>query len=138
MAGENPAYADAVRMLPCRSCGQRYGVQAHHAGPRALARRAHDSTCVPLCYRCHGEWHAASGWAKLLNKQQRREWAELAIQETRDRVAPSLGYFLATTGPNEGRWIIATSVVVARRSGVPPKPGPVVDVEYERLDNDEW
>lgn len=90
MAGEDAPFVAWVRTLPCRVCRRTAGVQAHHAGPRAAGRRAHDDTCVPLCYACHHDWHAACGWARYLRKEQRREWAALAIEETRAAYARSV------------------------------------------------
>lgn len=67
-----------------------YGrTHAHHAGERpGMSRKAPDDTAVPLCLKHHEEWHNASGYFRHLDKDGRREWAEKAIAETRERLAP--------------------------------------------------
>lgn len=50
-------YLAYVRALPCCSCGTLRGVEAHHAGPRPVGRKADDFRGVPLCARCHAHLH---------------------------------------------------------------------------------
>jgi hypothetical protein len=80
--GRDEAYLEAVRKLPCFiASGDCEGdVVAHHAGPKS-----NDSTCVPLCWKHHGNWHDARGPFVALDKQGRRMWAESAIEVTRAR-----------------------------------------------------
>lgn len=92
MAGEDRAYADWVRTLPCmmrRSGGCSGPIEAHHAGfDRGRGQKAHDRTCVPLCLAHHRAWHDVKGvFAKLTEglsvleaRAKRREWAAAAIE----------------------------------------------------------
>lgn len=79
MAGEDKAFITAVRQMLCRVCATR-PVQAHHSGPRAYGRRAHDRTAIPLCLQHHTDWHAASGHFKTWDKARRRAWTEEQIE----------------------------------------------------------
>lgn len=79
MAGEEPNRVRWIRQQLCYGCGTNDGIQAHHAGPKGMGQRAHDDTCVPLCWRCHVAWHDASGVFKTMKKAERRAWAEEAI-----------------------------------------------------------
>lgn len=52
----------------CKHCGD-LGVEEHHYAPRYIFPDADDWGTVPLCVRCHTEWHdrinehyAALGW----------------------------------------------------------------------------
>ena len=86
MAGEDPGYLDFVRGRRCCApdapFGCSGGVQAHHAGDRALSRRAHDRTAIPLCMLHHRQWHDASGPFETWHRDQRREWATTQIEAT--------------------------------------------------------
>lgn len=86
MAGEEPARVAWVRTLRClcRGPGQICvgATEAHHAGPRGMARRAHDDTAVPLCLAHHRAWHDACGPFKGWARAQRRAWAAAAIAAT--------------------------------------------------------
>jgi hypothetical protein len=53
-------------------------VEADHAGPRPVGRKAHDSTCIPLC-RQH---HSASRFPRSWLQAQRRAWLHAAIVYT--------------------------------------------------------
>ncbi len=88
MAGENKIYVAWVRQQPCLEAANHdcFGpIEAHHAGPRAYGRRAHDNTCVPLCLLAHRNFHDACGLFRHLNKEQRRAWTAAAIALTRLR-----------------------------------------------------
>jgi hypothetical protein len=90
-AGGDPAYLERVRRLTClvgpyihRCDGP---IEAHHAGARpGVSLKAHDHTAVPLCKVAHTEWHAATGWAKGMNREDRRAWADAAIARTQARL----------------------------------------------------
>jgi hypothetical protein len=94
MAGEDRAYVTWIRSQPCavRSRECRGPVQAHHAGRRALSRRAHDETCVPLCM------HSPRSLPPALppfdgGKDSRRTWADTTIR------AMQTGYVLSLLDP---------------------------------------
>lgn len=53
-------------------------VEADHAGRRGTGRKAHDSTCIPLCHR----HHQASRFPRAWSQAQRRAWLHAAIVYT--------------------------------------------------------
>lgn len=68
-----------VKRQPCLmhgvwgSCEGR--VEADHAGRRGAGRKAHDSTCIPLC-RYH---HQAGRFPRAWRQEQRRAWLHAAV-----------------------------------------------------------
>lgn len=53
--GNDPAYLNKVRELPCCVCGI-YPVEAHHiksAGGRGIGKRTDDKWAIPLCHDHH-------------------------------------------------------------------------------------
>jgi hypothetical protein len=50
-------------------------IEADHAGRRGAGRKAHDSTCIPLC-RYH---HGASRFPRAWTQDQRRAWLHAAV-----------------------------------------------------------
>jgi len=68
-----------VKRQPCLmrgiwgSCQGR--VEADHAGRRGTGRKAHDSTCIPLCRR----HHQASRFPRSWTQEQRRSWLHAAV-----------------------------------------------------------
>ena len=84
MAGDCPEFLDHVRRLPCCARGEHFGhTEAHHAGSRGLGQRASDMTAIPLCTGHHRAWHDCNGVFRGWSKDQRREWVEARIAETR-------------------------------------------------------
>lgn len=90
----DPAYAAWIRQKPCHACESPLYVELHHAtigstepwelnsagGPvRGKAQKAHDSWGIPLCLRCHRNFHSACGQFKDWDRQQRRKWQEDAV-----------------------------------------------------------
>jgi hypothetical protein len=76
------AYMLWVKLQPCLMRGI-WGtcsglVEADHAGPRGIGRKAHDSTCIPLC-RYH---HRTSRFPRSWPQAQRRAWLHAAIVYT--------------------------------------------------------
>jgi len=53
-------------------------VEADHLGRRGSGRKAHDSTCIPLC-RYH---HRASRFPRNWTQAQRRAWLHAAVVYT--------------------------------------------------------
>jgi hypothetical protein len=76
------AYMLWVKRQPCLmhgvwgSCEGR--VEADHAGRRGAGRKAHDSTCIPLCRR----HHQASRFPRAWTQEQRRAWLHAAVVYT--------------------------------------------------------
>ena len=84
----DPGYLRAVRRLPCLLSGAGcWGpVEADHAGPRPVGRKADDRTAVPLCRQHHHQRTNACGWFRDLTPEQRRVWCERAIEQTQRAV----------------------------------------------------
>lgn len=80
MAGEDRAYSDRVRDLPCAMCGKRGRSEQHHRSGAGMGLRAHDHDSMPLCWRCH---HVELG---RMPKADRRAFEAKAIAETRAAV----------------------------------------------------
>lgn len=89
-----PAYAAWIRKKPCHMCESPLYVELHHAtigstrpweldsagGPvRGKSQKAHDSWGIPLCLRCHRNFHGACGQFKDWDRRQRRKWQEDAV-----------------------------------------------------------
>lgn len=53
----SPAFLAFVRQHPCAICGAAGPSEAHHYGPRGMGQKTDDLRCVPLCRRCHDQWH---------------------------------------------------------------------------------
>ena len=84
MAGDCPEFLDHVRRLPCCAPGAHFGrTEAHHAGARGLGQWASDMTAIPMCTGHHRAWHDCNGVFRGWSKDQRREWVEARIAETR-------------------------------------------------------
>lgn len=54
---KNPKYLEFIRTLPCAVC-TRSGVEAHHADTGGVGIKCNDTRAIPLCHRCHMEYHA--------------------------------------------------------------------------------
>jgi hypothetical protein len=46
-------YRAWIRSLPCAVCGTNFCIESAHIGPHALAQKASDYTCIPLCPEHH-------------------------------------------------------------------------------------
>ena len=87
----SPEFLAFVRTLPCcmpqhmASMPMCHGrVHAHHAGRRpGTGVKAPDDTAIPLCAVHHFDWHQAAGMFHGWSREQRREWADARIAETR-------------------------------------------------------
>jgi hypothetical protein len=80
MAGEDPAHLRKLRHLPCAvvQC-LRKAEDAHHPTGtrlRGMSQKSHDHDAIPMCHRCHMDFHAARGFFKHMKKQERREWQD--------------------------------------------------------------
>ncbi len=94
----DPAFVGYVHTLDCRVAvelntyrGCEGPIEAHHAGERGLGQRAADDTAIPLCRRCHRNYHDVIGFFAQLDKRERRAWADAQIQIVRSRYAVHLG-----------------------------------------------
>ena len=81
MAGEDEAYRQAVKRLPCCMCGKPPLNEAHHhrhAGAGG-GQKAHDHLSMPLCLRCHHDLHALSGAFKGFTREMITEWQDKRV-----------------------------------------------------------
>ena len=53
----NRAYLKFLKGQHCTSCGQNWFIDPAHTGPHALSSKASDLDAIPLCRKCHGEYH---------------------------------------------------------------------------------
>jgi hypothetical protein len=83
-------------------------VEADHAGPRGVGRKAHDSTCIPLC--CHH--HGASRFPRAWSQDRRRAWLYAAVVYTQ-ACARAAGVAVPRDPDPMGEYI-ATWVDIAR------------------------
>jgi hypothetical protein len=54
------------------------------AGRRGKAQKAADDETIPLCLRCHRDFHSASGAFRAMNKAQRIEWQTAMVLKYRE------------------------------------------------------
>jgi hypothetical protein len=80
-----------VKGLPCLMLRCEGPIEADHAGRRGAGRKAHDSTCIPLC-RYH---HGASRFPRAWTQGWRRAWLYAAIVYTQ-AYARSAGVIVPT------------------------------------------
>lgn len=53
----NEPYLAFIRNKPCLGCGQPGPSDPHHFGPRGIATKTSDFRTVPLCRKCHDDFH---------------------------------------------------------------------------------
>ena len=73
MSRRAPTYLDVVRTRPCAACGRGPAIAHHFIGEFSVGgvgTKAHDLFALPLCDRCHLEFHARPGEYRL----EQREW----------------------------------------------------------------
>lgn len=92
---KEPEYAAWIRKKPCHACESPLYVEGHHStvgstapwerdragsvAVRGKSQKAHDSWLIPMCLRCHRNFHAACGMFKGWDRGQRREWQDAAV-----------------------------------------------------------
>jgi hypothetical protein len=82
---KDPKYLAWVRTHPCCACGAFPPNHAHHEtlGGRGKSQKAPDSRSLPLCFRCHDDFHLVRGRFKGWTKQQRRDFQDVEITRLR-------------------------------------------------------
>lgn len=86
MAGEDRQYTTWLREQPCCVGGNCEGpVQVHHITGAGLALRAHDHEGMPLCLKHHNELHGATGYFRMMKKDEKRAWQRAKVSEFRAR-----------------------------------------------------
>ncbi len=71
-----------VRQQPCCEC-RRYGqTTAHHVTyGRGRGQKVPDDMTIPLCVKCHDDFHTAKGAFRDMDKAQRRAWQERMVHK---------------------------------------------------------
>jgi len=77
-------YLEFVRSQPCWTCGATGDVHAHHHGRREGGGGTGIKTCdlhtVPLCARCHQQWHQRGQIRELSRERTVAElWRAVAV-----------------------------------------------------------
>lgn len=75
-------YLHWVASLPCCSCGARPPSHAHHSTGGGMGMKAHDRETMPLCHKCHRDFHDGNGKFDGWNRAQRRLFQDLAVEQT--------------------------------------------------------
>ncbi len=83
--GGDPAYLAWVRTQPCCRCGARPPSHAHHEilNGRGKSQKAPDARTLPLCARCHDDFHAVTGRFAGFTREQRRDFQDVEITRLR-------------------------------------------------------
>lgn len=77
------AWRRAVASMPCICCkteGQTQAAHPNHRG-KAMAHKADDCWCVPLCVTCHREFDQGKRWSKLEKRELMDTWIILTIRD---------------------------------------------------------
>lgn len=79
--GGDEAYLAFIRSLPCCACGARAPSHAHHetGGGRGKGQKAPDRRTLPLCFRCHRQFHDLNGRFEGFTAEGKRVWQDLEI-----------------------------------------------------------
>lgn len=82
--GGDEAYLDWIRSLPCCSCGRASSefqpTHPHHSTGAGMAMKAPDREALPLCARCHRDFHDGNGFCDGWNRAQRHLFQALAVE----------------------------------------------------------
>lgn len=85
----DPVYLDWIRALHCCSCGAKPPSHPHHSTGGGMGQKSGDRETMPLCFRCHRDFHDGNGKFDGWTKAQRRLFQDLAV-ERYQRISASL------------------------------------------------
>lgn len=74
MANELPKHLEWLRRQPCCECGAQPPSHPHHRPGGGKGRKTHDREAIPLCARCHREFHDLNGRFKGWTRPELRGW----------------------------------------------------------------
>lgn len=74
------AYLAFVRDNPCCACAAPGPSDPHHYGPRGVGQKTDDYRTVPLCRRCHDEFHARHTVPALNPNATRIRFLEVQVE----------------------------------------------------------
>jgi hypothetical protein len=83
VANEDPAHLKWLRSLPCMACLAPPPSEAHHRTGAGMAARAPDSEAMPLCTRCHRDFHDGRGLFQGWTREMRRRWQLDTLEKVR-------------------------------------------------------
>lgn len=64
-----------IRQQPCCVCGSRFRVEAHHSTVgRGVSQKTDDDQTMPLCWKCHTDFHDARGHFRDWDRSKRQDW----------------------------------------------------------------
>lgn len=78
--GGDETYLGWIRSLPCCVCQAPAPNHPHHSTGAGMALKAPDREAMPLCHRCHRDFHDGRGWAEYMGKRDRRVWQEVQVE----------------------------------------------------------
>lgn len=95
--GADLEYLAWVRTNPCCRCGASAPSHAHHEilNGRGKSQKAPDARTLPLCFRCHDDFHAVRGRFAGFTREQRRDFQEVEITRLRQVHAGLLDHGIA-------------------------------------------
>jgi hypothetical protein len=84
------AYLEYIRQQRCAGCLRPPPNHAHHhtrgvERKRGKGQKADDRETIPLCYRCHHDFHATAGAFKVWDKQWKRDWQDAMVRHYQSR-----------------------------------------------------
>lgn len=86
MANEDLAYCRWLRKQPCGACLRESNLTItvhHHTKRRSFGRRAHDREAMPLCARCHDDFHSGRGVFLKWTREMRTLWQDAQVARLR-------------------------------------------------------
>lgn len=86
-------YRHRVAQLPCRACGRKDGICAHHRTGAGTAVKDDDHETFPLCWLCHQLFHSLSGMFADWDKELQHAWQDAMVAWTQRQLMPSEDVF---------------------------------------------
>lgn len=80
MANDDPGYKAWIEGLPCCMCDKPPKSVMHHRTGAGMGLRASDREGIPLCWECHGDFHAYRGRFKGFDLTAARGWQSAMIR----------------------------------------------------------
>lgn len=83
--GGDRVYLAWVRTHPCCRCGALPPSHAHHEilNGRGKSQKSPDARTLPLCARCHDDFHGVTGRFAGFTREQRRDFQDVEITRLR-------------------------------------------------------
>ena len=78
--GGDPVYLDWIRSLDCCGCNTKPPCHPHHSTGAGMGLKSSDREAMPLCWRCHRDFHDGKGVFDGWGRDARRVWQELQVE----------------------------------------------------------